>query len=66
MEAACELDQAALTAPVSAGTQVGELVCYAGGEELARAPLIAGRDVPQDLEEPSGWLSGIWDRISGL
>ena len=66
VEAACELDQAALTAPVARGARVGELVCYAGGEELARAPLIAGRDVPRDLEEPSGWLSGIWDRISGL
>lgn len=66
VETAWELAEAALAAPASAGTQVGEAVYYVDSEELARIPLVAGADVPCDLAGASGWLNGIWARISGL
>lgn len=66
VETAWELSEAVLTAPVVQGTQVGEIVYYVNLEELARVPLVAGTDVPCDLAGASGWLNGIWERISGL
>ncbi|NBI08534.1 D-alanyl-D-alanine carboxypeptidase [Colidextribacter sp. OB.20] len=65
-EVAYELDETALEAPVRAGTRVGEAVCYVNSEELARLPLIAAADVPRDQAGPSGWLGGIWERITNL
>ena len=61
-----ELAEAALEAPVQAGTRVGEAVLYVNSKELARVPLTAGRDVLNDTAEPSGWLGSILERISGL
>ena len=66
VETAWELSEAMLAAPVVQGTQVGEIVYYVNSEELARVPLVAGTDVPCDLAGASGWLNGIWERISGL
>ena len=66
VETAWELSEAVLAAPVVQGTQVGEIVYYVNSEELARVPLVAGTDVPCDLAGASGWLNGIWERISGL
>ncbi|RKI68220.1 D-alanyl-D-alanine carboxypeptidase [bacterium 1xD42-67] len=61
-----ELTETALTAPVEAGAQVGEIVYRIGTKELARVSLVTGGEVPLDLAEPSGWLGGIWERIAGL
>ena len=66
VETAWELSEAVLTAPVFQGTQVGEIVYYVSSKELARIPLVAGADVPCDLAGSSGWLNGIWERISVL
>ena len=66
VETAWELAETALVAPVVRGTQVGEIVYYVNSDELARVPLVAGTDVPCDLAGASGWLNGIWERISGL
>ena len=66
VETAWELSEAVLAAPVVQGTQVGEIMYYVNLEELARVPLVAGTDVPCDLAGASGWLNGIWERISGL
>ena len=66
VERVWELAETALTAPVSAGTQVGEWVYSVNGEELARTPLVTAADVPRDLAEPSGWLGRIWERIADL
>ncbi|MCI8552474.1 MAG: D-alanyl-D-alanine carboxypeptidase [Lawsonibacter sp.] len=49
----CELTETRLTAPVSAGTQVGELVYYVNAEELARVPLVTSRDI-LDNSAPEG------------
>ena len=46
VEAAYELTEQVLAAPVSAGTQVGEAVYSVNGTELARVPLVAGEQVP--------------------
>ncbi len=56
LEAAWELSEAALTAPVSAGTQAGEIVYYVNSKELVRVPLAAGQDVA-DISAPKrgGW-----------
>lgn len=53
VETAWELSEAALTAPVSAGSQVGEIVYYVNSKELARVPLITGRSV-SDISAPKG------------
>ena len=53
VETAWELSEAVLTAPVSAGTQVGEIVYYVNSDELARVPLITGRSV-SDISAPKG------------
>lgn len=66
VEAVYELTETTLTAPVSAGTKVGEMVFYVNSEELARAPLIAGAAVPRDLADHSGWLSGLLERLREL
>ena len=57
VEAAWELSEVCLTAPVSAGTQVGEMIYYVNSKELARVPLVAGRDI-SDISAPKrgGWL----------
>ncbi|WP_251316959.1 D-alanyl-D-alanine carboxypeptidase family protein [Flintibacter muris] len=65
-EVSYELTQTTLTAPVSAGTQVGEAVYYVNSVELARVPLVTGKTVPCDLAEPSSLLGKIWERITGL
>ena len=46
VEAAYELTEQVLAAPVPAGTQVGEAVYSVNGTELARVPLVAGEQVP--------------------
>lgn len=66
VERTWELSETVLTAPVAQGTQVGEIVYYVNSKELARVPLVAGRDIPCDLARPSGWLSSILERISAL
>lgn len=53
VETAWELSEAMLAAPVSAGTQVGEIVYYVSSDELARVPLITGRSV-SDISAPKG------------
>ena len=45
-EVVYELTEAALTAPVSAGTQVGEAICYVNSKELARVPLVTEKNIP--------------------
>lgn len=57
LERAWELPEAALTAPVSKGEQVGELVYYVNGNELLRTPLVLSRSVA-DITVPrgGGWL----------
>lgn len=42
----CELNEAVLTAPVSVGAQVGELIYYCNEKELARVPLVTAERVP--------------------
>lgn len=66
VEAVYELVKPVLSAPVSYGTRVGEIVYYVNGSELLRTPLAAGAGIPCDLTGPSGWLGGILDRIAGL
>ena len=52
-----ELSEAVLTAPVTQGTQVGEIIYYVNRKELARVPLVTGQDIP-DCSAPKGggWL----------
>lgn len=50
-----ELMEAALTAPVYAGTPVGEVVYYVNSKELGRAPLTAARNVPAILVPKGGF-----------
>jgi len=60
-EARYELTEQVLTAPVSAGTRVGEAIYSIGTEELARVPLITGQDVPNVLAPRKGirlWRNG--------
>lgn len=48
-----------LSAPVLAGTQIGEAVFYQNDVECARVPLLAGRDCRDDRAQPSrlpDWL----------
>ena len=56
-----ELTETALTAPVSAGTRVGEAVYYVNSEELARTPLVAGQDI-SDVLAPKGG-SHLWRNV---
>lgn len=56
-----ELTEKELTAPVSARTRVGELVCYVNSEELARVPLVTGRSVP-DILAPKGGFH-LWRNV---
>lgn len=57
VETVCELTETDLAAPVFQGTQVGEVIYYVNQEELARVPLVTGRDIP-DCSAPKGggWL----------
>lgn len=57
VECTWELSETALTAPVTRGEQVGEIVYYVNSKELARVPLITGRSV-SDISAPKGggWL----------
>ena len=66
LERAWELSEHILAAPVAHGAQVGEIIYYVNSKELARVPLVAGKDVPRDLARPSGWLSNVLDRMSLL
>ena len=50
-----ELTETALTAPVYAGTPVGEAVYYVNSKELGRVPLTAGRNVPTILAPKGGF-----------
>ena len=61
VEAVCELWEAALTAPVSAGTQVGEKIYYVNSKELARVPLAAGQSIP-DILAPRGGFN-LWRNV---
>ena len=57
VEAVCELTEAALTAPVLSGTQVGEVIYYVNSKELLRTPLVTGQSVPEILAPKRGaWL----------
>ncbi len=60
-EVAYVLAEPALTAPVPAGARVGEAVCYVNSEELARVPLVAGREVP-DILAPKGGFA-LWRNV---
>ncbi len=60
-EAVCVLTETVLTAPVSAGTQVGELIYYVNSEELSRVPLVTGRSVP-DILAPKGGFH-LWRNV---
>lgn len=57
VERTWELNETALTAPVSAGVQVGEIVYYVNSKELARVPLVTGQNI-SDISAPKGggWL----------
>lgn len=57
VERAWELSETALAAPVAQGTQVGEIVYYVNSKELARVPLVTGRDI-SDISalKGGGWL----------
>ena len=61
-----ELEAAALTAPVSAGTQVGEAVWTVNGEEAARVPLVAAQDVDCHLLPRQGILDRLKERLEEL
>ncbi len=56
LECAWELSEDTLVAPVSAGTPVGEAVYSVNGEELARAPLVTGRNIPEILAPQGGFM----------
>lgn len=57
VETAWELSESALTAPMAQGTRVGEIVYYVNQKELARVPLVTGRNI-SDISAPKGggWL----------
>ena len=57
----CELTKPCLTAPVSAGTQVGELVCYVNRKELGRVPLVTAEYVP-DASAPERGIH-LWRNV---
>lgn len=50
-----ELTEETLTAPVYAGTPVGEAVYYVNSEELGRVPLTAGQSVPAIFAPKGGF-----------
>ena len=56
-----ELTETALTAPVYAGTPVGEAVYYVNSEELARVPLVAGQSVSAVLVPKGGFF--LWRNV---
>ena len=66
VEMTCVLTERSLTAPVPAGTQVGEAVYCVNEEELARTPLVTGEGIPCNLAGPDGWLWSILKRAAGL
>lgn len=57
VETVCELTETVLAAPVSRWTPVGEIIYYVNREELARVPLVTGRNI-SDCSAPrgGGWL----------
>jgi len=60
------LHQKKLTAPVAAGTSVGELVWTLNGEELVRTQLVAGQDIPDDRAESGSFLDELRTRLDEL
>ena len=54
-----------LTAPVTKGERVGELVCTLEGAELARVPLTAAASVPADRWEPRNLWDRLWAGLTG-
>ena len=61
IEAFCDLPRRELSAPVSQGTRVGEIIYYVNSKELARVPLVTGRSIPDDSAPKGGgwpWRSG--------
>ena len=56
------LDSSCLTAPLQAGSPVGEAVYSVNGEELLRVPLVTGAAVPDDRAGERSWL----DRLREL
>ena len=56
------LDSSCLTAPLQAGSPVGEAVYSVIGEELLRVPLGTGAAVPDDRAGERSWL----DRLREL
>ena len=56
VEVDCEWTETSLAAPVSSGTQVGEVVYYVNSEELARVPLVTGAAASCDLAGPFGGM----------
>lgn len=61
IEALCNLTERDLSAPVSQGMQVGEIVYYVNGSELLRTPLVLSRSVADITAPKKGgrlWRSG--------
>lgn len=60
------LDECSLSAPVTQGQRVGELIYSLEGEELGRAVLITAQAVPRNEAESGNWLKGILARLAAL
>lgn len=50
-------DQERMTAPVSAGTVLGRVKVFCGGEQVGEIPLVAAQDVRADLAPREGMLT---------
>lgn len=66
LETELVLDSTTLTAPVTRGQQVGELICSLQGEELDRVPVVTARDIPCDQGEGGSIFEKILARIAAL
>ena len=54
-----------LTAPVTKGERVGELICTLEGAELARIPLVTAVSVPADRWESRSLWDRLWAGLAG-
>jgi D-alanyl-D-alanine carboxypeptidase len=54
-ELSLQLDVEMLTAPIAAGTQVGEAIFTQNGLELGRTPLVTGQNVSCDVAPKLGF-----------
>lgn len=60
------LEQVKLTAPVPAGTQVGEAVYYVNGAPICRIPLVTEYAISADLAQRRGVLDRLRERLGQL